>query len=528
MSLFKFFHIKTNPLFILKNFFFHINTLWKKNDNSIFQIFIDPHFLNKKSKHHHSLNMASIPSQKTAIPKNWNEKCALFGVWNHPLASQITYFGLYAQQHRGQEGAGMVSLHKGRHLAYKGLGLVKEIFDQASLSQLKGLSAIGHTRYSTRGKSCDEKSIQPLTAQTPYGPLAIAHNGNFVNFNILKKNLTKKGKNFQGTGDTECLLHLLSDLSDPSSFIESLKQSLAQIEGAYSLLILTQKELIAVRGPRGFRPLVLGEKKSPDGGQAFFLASETCAFDLLSAEYIREIEPGEILVISEKQKLKSYFLEKKEPRKACIFEHIYFARPDSHVFGSSVYENRKKMGALLAGQAPVTADFVIPVPDSGVPGALGYSQASQIPFEMGIIRNHYIGRTFIHPSSSERHLRVRIKLNPQKNLIKNRRLVIVDDSLVRGTTSQALIKTLRELGAKEIHFRITSPPITHPCLYGVDTPEKSQLIASQKTLKQIKEFLDLDSLEFLSMDNMMKAIDPKEQGYCTACFTGNYPTKVDF
>lgn len=454
--------------------------------------------------------------------KHFRNKCALFGVWNNEKASLLTYFGLYAQQHRGQEGAGIVSLFNDRHLEHRGLGLVGDVFNRSSLSQLKGFSAIGHTRYSTRGKSQDEHSLQPLTTQTSSGFLSLAHNGNFVNFNEIKSKLEKQGKHFQGTGDTECLLHLISQNSEPSlPLVDVLKKSLSEIEGAYSLLILTNKELIAVRDPRGFRPLVLGRKKD-----SYLLASETCSFDLLEAEYIREIEPGEIFVISEKEK--SYFFGKKEERKACIFEHVYFARPDSYVFGSHVYESRKKLGKLLARQSPVPADLVIPVPDSGVASALGYSQESGIPFEMGIIRNHYVGRTFIHPTPSVRHFRVKVKLNPQKKLVKNKRLVVVDDSLVRGTTSQSIVKILRQLGAREIHFRIASPPVTHPCHYGVDTPEKSQLIASQKTLNEIKNFLKVDSIQFLSVENLIQAVDVGKKGYCRACFTGKYPTRIHF
>ena len=455
--------------------------------------------------------------------KHWQDKCALFGLFNNREASLLTYFGLYAQQHRGQEGAGILSLFQKKHLSKKGLGLVGDIFNKSSLKKLKGRAAIGHTRYSTKGKSQDKKNLQPMTIQTSKGPLSLAHNGQIVNFKQIKKTLKKKGLTFKGTSDSECLLRLIaSEASASSDFILALKKALSQVEGAYSLLILTEKELIAVRDPRGFRPLVLGKKD-----KSFILASETCAFDLIEAEYLREIKPGEIFVLS-KNKQQSFFLDQKEERKACIFEHVYFARPDSVVFGRLVYQSRKEMGRKLAQQAPApSADFVIPVPDSGVASALGYAQESGIPFEMGIIRNHYVGRTFIHPTPSVRDFRVKIKLNPQKNLIKNKDLVVVDDSLVRGTTSRMIVKILRQLGVRKIHFRVASPPVIGPCLYGVDTPNKSQLISAQKNLEEIKNFLKVDSLEFLSVKNLKHSVEASQnKSYCQACFTGKYPTKV--
>jgi len=459
--------------------------------------------------------------------KFWQDKCAVFGIWNHPEASVLTYLGLYAQQHRGQEGAGIVSFDSDQHYVHKGLGLVGDVFNESNLSCLKGFSAIGHTRYSTRGRSHDEQNIQPLTATVHNKALTLAHNGNFTNFLSLKKRLTEEGFVFKGTGDTECLIHLIEKYSDEkSSFLKILKKSLSHIEGAYSLVLLTSDRLIAVRDPRGFRPLVLGRKALENGKVSYIVASETCAFDLLGAKYVREVVPGEILMFS-KEGNSSVFMDVKEDRKACIFEHIYFSRPDSQVFGSSVYMNRKNMGRALALQKPVSADLVIPVPDSGVSSALGYAEASGIPFELGIIRNHYIGRTFIHPSPSIRNFRVRIKLNPQHSLIKGKSVVVVDDSLVRGTTSRIIVKFLRSAGAKKVHFRIASPPVTGPCYYGVDTPEKEQLIASKKSVDEIKEFLKVDSLEFLSVENLLKAVDPENKGYCQACFTGNYPTNIE-
>ena len=456
--------------------------------------------------------------------KHWNDKCALFGAWNCENAGEMAYFGLYAQQHRGQEGAGIVSVGpSGAFCIKKGLGLVAEVFENC-VDRLQGHAVIGHTRYSTRGQSQDEHSIQPLTAELETGSLALAHNGNFVNFSSLKKSLLDQGCVFEGSGDTECLIHLLRLNSQPShSFATVLKQSLSSIEGAYSLVLLNKESLTAVRDPRGFRPLVLGKKKKADGDDAWFIASETCAFDLLGAEYVREIECGEILTISKKG-LSSEWIEKKEERKACIFESIYFSRPDSVVFGNHVYKARKAFGRALALQAPVEADLTTPVPDSGLAAALGYSEASGIPYEMGIIRNHYVGRTFIQPTPKARSFRVKIKLNPQKHVIGGKSIVVVDDSLVRGTTAKAIVKILRQAGAKKIHFRIASPPVTDPCHYGVDTPEKSQLISAQKSLTQLTEFLQVDSLEFLSVENMLKAV--QGSGYCHACFTGKYPTPV--
>lgn len=463
--------------------------------------------------------------------KNWNEKCALFGIWNNDQASLLTYFGLYAQQHRGQEGAGIVSLDNSKkpsqQFIKKGLGLVGDVFDELSLKKLKGRSAVGHTRYSTRGSSQDKQSIQPLTAQIHSQPIALAHNGHLVNFHQLKKQLSQGGAVLQSTGDTECLLQLfIQESQKSSSFIEVLQNSLAQVEGAYSLVLLTSENLIAVRDPRGFRPLVLGQKQSDDS--SWIAASETCALDLLGAQYVREVQPGEIVTISQDNSIKSDFLKQKEKRKACIFEHVYFARPDSFVFGKNVYNTRKQLGRALARQAPVPADLVIPIPDSGVAAALGYAQESNILFELGIVRNHYVGRTFIHPTPGVRNFRVKIKLSLQKHLIKNKRIIVIDDSLVRGTTSQSIVKILRQAGAKEIHFRIASPPVTDPCLYGIDTPQKAELISAHKNLKEIKEFLQVDSIEFLSEENLVQTVDIEKKGYCKACFTGDYPTPTKF
>lgn len=456
---------------------------------------------------------------------SWNDKCAVMGVWNHLEASLLTYLGLYSLQHRGQEGAGIIALDKKSHKVFKGQGLVGDVFSPKLLKSLSGKAAIGHTRYSTSGSKL-LKNIQPLYKKTRFGPISIAHNGNISNHHLLteahEKNQTIKKSSLKKNqqSDTECLFYLLQK-SQKKTFIPCLKEVLKKLEGAYSLSLLTKDSLIAVRDPLGFRPLVLGKK-----GQAYILASESCAFDLLGARYIREIKPGEILVIN-KQGLKSYFFSKSKKQAQCIFEHVYFSRPDSFIFGQNVYKARKKMGMYLAKEHPVKADLVIPVPDSGVPAAMGYSQQSKIPYELGIIRNHYIGRTFIHPSSSIRNFMVKIKLNPQISLIKGKDVVVVDDSIVRGTTSKSLIEVLRQAGAKKIHLRVSSPPIKGPCYYGVDTPQKKQLISGDgKSLKEICKYLKADSLAYLSEKSLLKASKGDTNSYCLACFNEKYPTKI--
>ncbi len=453
--------------------------------------------------------------------KAWHDECAVMGVWNDSEAAQMAYLGLYAQQHRGQESAGIVALSENGHVAHKGMGLVGDVFSEESLNHLQGLASIGHVRYSTTGESF-VTNIQPLTARLFNGPVAIAHNGNIVNSISLRRQLIRDGAIFQGTNDTECVLHLLA--KNPSdNLMACMKEVLPQLVGAFSMVVLSHDRLIAARDPYGFRPLVLGERPTKDGGTAFVVASESCAFDLIGAQLIREIEPGEIICISDKGLESSRFAE--SPRLAkCVFEHVYFARPDSFVFGESVYQSRQRMGEVLSQESGVEADMVIPVPDSGVPASIGYSRKSGIPFELGIIRNHYIGRTFIQPSQSIRSFGVKIKLNPQAHLIKGKRVVVVDDSLVRGTTSQKIIRLVRAAGAKEVHFRLASPPTTGPCFYGVDTPKKSQLIASKMSTEDIRKFIDADTLAYLSIEGMLKAVKGSVDEYCAACFDGKYPT----
>ncbi len=451
---------------------------------------------------------------------SFHDKCAVAGVWNHPEASFLTYLALYALQHRGQEGAGIVSLHEGKHLSYKNQGLVGNIFTKEKLETLKGSSAVGHTRYSTTG--LDElKNIQPFSRELSSGPVSVSHNGNIVNYSVLKKKFLEEKRVFvEGDSDTECLFPLIAHYGDKGQDIgDTLLKCLPQLEGAFSLAILTKDSLIAVRDSRGFRPLVLGKKDS-----AYIIASETCAFDLIGATYIREVEAGEILIIN-KGGMRSLYLPKAEKKAQCIFEYVYFSRPDSLVFSQNVYERRKKMGEYLAKEHPAPADMVIPVPDSGIPSAIGYAQQTGIPYEMGIIRNHYIGRTFIQPSPLVRNFKVKIKLNPQSALVKGKRVVAIDDSIVRGTTSKALVEVLRSAGAKEVHLRVSSPPIKGPCYYGVDTPQKKQLISgSCHNTEEIKKFIGADSLAYLSYENLVKAGGPKE--FCLACFDEKYPTPV--
>lgn len=454
---------------------------------------------------------------------SWREECGVFGIWNHEEAARLTYLGLYAMQHRGQESAGIVSLYNGQHIAHKGLGLVADVFPDQELQRLQGGVAIGHVRYSTTGQNL-LMNAQPLTAQLYNGPVALAHNGNIVNNEGLRQELKSQGAIFHGTNDTETVLHLLS--RNPSNqLIPALKESLKKLDGAFSIVVLSHDKLVAVRDPYGFRPLVLGKKQNQDGGWARVVASETCAFDLIGATYEREIAPGEIFWVDEQGEHSEMFAEASRSAH-CIFEHIYFARPDSVVFGKSVYESRKKFGAQLAKETGVPADVVIPVPDSGVAAALGYSLQSGIPFELGIIRNHYVGRTFIQPQQSIRDFGVKIKLNPQSAVLAGKRVVVIDDSLVRGTTSKKIINLIRAAGAKEVHMRIACPPTTGPCYYGVDTPQKSQLIAAQQSVEQIKEYIGADSLGYLSIEGMFHAIQDSKNRFCAACFDGQYPTNL--
>jgi amidophosphoribosyltransferase len=454
----------------------------------------------------------------------FKDECGVFGVWDHEEASRLAYLGLFAQQHRGQESAGIVTSKNGEHLNHKGLGLVGDVFSDQELLRLDGRTAIGHVRYSTTGQNL-LTNAQPLVAVLANGPVALAHNGNIVNTSSLKAELQKQGAIFSGTNDTEILLHLISRIPS-SDIIECLKKAVPQLVGAYSFVLLTKDKLIAIRDPLGFRPLVLGKKLNDQKKFVPVVASETCALDLIGAQFVREINPGEIFWVDLNGEHSTRFGE--SPRRAqCIFEHVYFARPDSVVFGHSVYQTRKLFGKYLAKESPVDADVVIPVPDGGVPAAMGYSLESGVPFEFGIIRNHYVGRTFIQPSQSIRSSGVKIKLNPQSAVLTGKRVIVIDDSLVRGTTSQKIISLVRQAGATEVHLRIASPPTIGPCFYGVDTPQKEHLIAAMQSLENVRKYVEADSLAYLSMRGMLEAVKSEAQkDFCAACFDGEYPTQL--
>ncbi|MEZ0392402.1 MAG: amidophosphoribosyltransferase [Pseudobdellovibrionaceae bacterium] len=458
----------------------------------------------------------------------WKEECGVFGIWNHEEASRLAYLGLYAMQHRGQESAGITSVDGSSHLHHKGLGLVGDVFQEEDLQRLSGRVAMGHVRYSTTGQNLLQNA-QPLTANLLSGPIAVAHNGNIVNTESLKKDLQGKGSIFQGTNDTEILLHLISR-HHSWNVIECLKESLSQLVGAYSFVVAAQGKMIAIRDPHGFRPLILGKKQNDRGEWAQIIASESCALDLIGAQFVREIEPGEMYWLDENGEHSDRFAAPVQPSR-CIFEHVYFSRPDSVVFGHSVYDSRKQFGKWLAKETSVDADVVIPVPDGGVPAALGYSSESKIPFEFGIIRNHYVGRTFIQPQQSIRSFGVKIKLNPQTAVLAGKRVVVVDDSLVRGTTSQKIIALVRQAGAKEVHLRIASPPTIGPCYYGVDTAQKVQLIAAQQSLEEIRKFVGADTLAYLSLEGLFAALgekpEPNKKTFCAACFDAQYPTPLN-
>jgi amidophosphoribosyltransferase len=444
-----------------------------------------------------------------------NEKCAVVGIFGHEEASKLAYFSLHALQHRGQEAAGISSADGKKLHTIKKRGLVMRVFDEAKLQTLSGSSAIGHTRYSTAG---DDSILdaQPVFARYDLGEMAIVHNGNLTNAEEVRNSLIKKGAIFQTFMDTENLIHLIAK-SEKDKLIDRIIDAVQRIEGAFSLVFLSRSKMFAMRDRFGFRPLSLG--RLPNGG--YIVASETCAFDLVGAEFIRDVEPGELLVFNKGKEPKSIKVFEPTP-KHCIFEYVYFARPDSSVFGQSVYQMRKEMGKELAKLAPVEADVVIPVPDGGVPSAIGYAQESGIPYEMGIMRNHYIGRTFIEPTQEMRDLKVKMKLSPMTDIIKGKRVIVIDDSIVRGTTSKRIVRMLKEAGASEVHMRVSSPPTTDPCYYGVDTPDKDKLIAAQMTNEEICDFIEADSLAYLDEESLLRSVNSKNDEYCTACFTGKY------
>jgi len=441
--------------------------------------------------------------------------CGLIAVLGHPEAANLVYLGLYALQHRGQESCGIVSRSNGRLRAAKGMGLVADMFDQPKIDKLIGDSALGHVRYSTTG-SCRIENAQPILVDCAKGSIAMAHNGNLVNSLDVRAELEKRGSIFQTTSDSETMVHLIAKSRMPK-IEDAVVEALSKLKGSYSLAMMTQDTLIAARDPRGFRPLVLGKL---DG--AYVIASETCAFDLIGAEYLREVEAGEIVVIRDGE-LNSYFPFPAKRKARCIFELIYFARPDSLVFSKPAHIVRKGFGAVLARECGVQGDIVIPVPDSGICASIGYSQESGIFREKGFARNHYVGRTFIEPKQSIRYFGVKLKLNPIPDVVSGKDVIVIDDSIVRGTTCKKIIDMLRSAGAKTIHYGVTSPPYRHPCIYGIDTPSEEELIAGSNSIEQIREFIGADTLTYLSTKGMFSVLGEDARGYCAACFTGRYP-----
>ena len=456
----------------------------------------------------------------TPVPDDhFHDKCGLFGIYGHPEAARLTYLGLYALQHRGQESAGIVSTDGEALRLEKAMGLVNDVFTDERLDKLVGDRAMGHVRYSTAGDTVSANA-QPILIECHRGPIALGHNGNIVNATLLRQELEAAGSIFQSTSDTEVILHLYAR-SHRGTLEDAIAASLSKVMGAFSLLFLTKDTLVAARDPWGFRPLVIGTLEG-----ATIVASETCALDLIDAEYVREVEPGELVLI-DKGGIRSFHPFPPEPVRQCVFEHIYFARPDSQVFGSNVLASRLRLGRQLAREAPADADIVVPVPDSGMGAAMGYSEESGLPFQWGLIRNHYVGRTFIEPKQSIRSFGVKIKLNPVRSVLEGKRVVLIDDSIVRGTTSRKIVGMVREAGAREVHMRISSPPTTGPCYYGIDTPLKTELIASSHSTEEIRQSIGADSLAYLTHEGLLAAIgDAKGDRHCTACFSGRYPVAV--
>jgi amidophosphoribosyltransferase len=453
----------------------------------------------------------------------FHDECGVFAIYGHPEAATLANLGLHALQHRGQESAGIASLHQDEIICHKSMGHVADIFTDKILSDLKGEAAIGHTRYSTSGDTV-VLNAQPFSVRCNKGPIAVAHNGNITNAQFLRNELEQSGSIFQATSDTEVVLHLVARSSE-KNMPAALRDALLQLEGAFSLVFLAENRLIVARDPHGFRPLAMGQLELSGGRIAYVFASETCAFDLINAVYISDVEPGEMVIVGPEGLTRERYCP-PEDRAHCVFEHVYFARPDSLVFGKSIAQSRERMGRLLAQHCPTDADIVVPVPDSGVAAALGYASESGLPFRQALIRNHYVGRTFIEPSQSIRDFGVKLKLNPVRHLLEGKRVVLVDDSLVRGTTSRKIVRMVRSAGAKEVHLRISCPPTVSPCFYGVDTPTKGELIAANNNLEGIRRFTEADSVGYLPLSALSEAVEDHEQNYCYACYTGNYPTHL--
>jgi amidophosphoribosyltransferase len=451
----------------------------------------------------------------------WQEECGVFGIYGHENAAELTYYALYALQHRGQESAGIATIDGEKMYHHKNMGLVAEVFSNDILKTLKGHAAIGHVRYSTTGLSTVQNA-QPLTFGFLRGSMALAHNGNLINAHQLHAFLEEHGSIFQSTSDTEVVAHLIARSGYPT-LEENIRASISMVKGAYAFVVLTDEKLVALRDPMGLRPMALGRF-----GEAYVVASETCAFDAIGAEFVRDIEPGEMIVI-DREGLRSERFAAQNRKALCTFEYIYFARPDSNIDGFNVHTVRKQFGRLLAREHPVDADVVIGVPDSSISAAIGYAEEAGIPYEIGLIKNRYVGRTFIQPSQELRALGVKLKLSAVRGVVEGKRVVMIDDSIVRGTTSGRIVSMLREAGAIEVHVRISSPPVTHPCFYGIDTSAREELIASKKSVEEIREFIGADSLAYLSEANMMKAFGVESlqaHSYCNACFTGRYPTEI--
>ena len=451
------------------------------------------------------------------------EECGVFAVYGHPEAANLAYLGLYALQHRGQESAGICSSDGREVYSHKGMGLVADLFTPEVLGRLGGNMAIGHTRYSTAGETA-LLNAQPFAVACAKGKVAVAHNGNITNATELRKDLERDGSIFQTSSDTEVILHLVAR-SPEKTLAGALRDALLQLEGAFSLVFLAEDQVLVARDPYGFRPLAFGQMQLEDGSTCTVFASETCAFDLIDAIYISDVEPGEMVSVGPNGMTRERYGPVR-PKAHCIFEHVYFSRPDSLVFGRSVQESREFQGKLLAQQWPVDADIVVPVPDSGVPAALGYALEAGIPFSQALIRNHYVGRTFIEPSQAIRDFGVKLKLNPVRHLLEGKRVVLVDDSIVRGTTSKKIVRLVRNAGAREVHLRISCPPTVSPCFYGVDTPSRNELIAANQSVGAIRDFVGADSLGYLSIENLRKSVADTDRHFCNACYTGDYPTEL--
>jgi amidophosphoribosyltransferase len=452
------------------------------------------------------------------------EECGVVAIHGHPDAARQAYLGLYALQHRGQESAGIATADYNTLSNIKGMGLVAEIFTDDVLRKLPGELAIGHTRYSTTGDSA-LLNAQPIRVESTKGLIAIAHNGNLINLGNVKTRLERDGAIFQTTSDSEIIVQLIAH-SQEQTLVDAIADSLRQVDGAFSIVMMTRDRIFAARDPRGFRPLSMGRIPNPKGPDTIVFASESCAFDLLHAKFERDVKPGELIMVS-RDGVTSRQYATGYQQASCIFEHVYFARPDSKIFNRWVQDSREAMGRQLARESGVHADLIVPVPDSGVTAAIGYAAESGIPFRFGLIRNHYVGRTFIEPEQKVRDFGVRLKLNPVRNLLEGRRIILIDDSIIRGTTSRKIVRMVRAAGAKEVHLRISCPPTVSPCFYGVDTPSKNELIAANNSVEEIRQFIEADSLAYLSMDGMKQACDGGEgNSFCVACYTGVYPTKL--